>query len=119
LFWKQNFFLRTTQDFVPIKNSDFHFLLRKLYEKKELFSEDNSGFCTNKKQRFSLFTQTFVRKKKNFILRTTQNFVPIKNSDFHFLLRKLYEKKELFSEDNSEFCTNKKHHFSLFTQKVV
>ena len=58
-------------------------------------------------------------KKKNFFLRTTQNFVPIKNSDYYFLLRKLYEKKELFSEDNSEFCTNKKQHFSLFTQKVV
>ena len=48
-------------------------------------------------------------KKKNFILRTTQNFVPIRNSIFHFLLRKLYEKKELFSEDSrsqekSSFC---------------
>ena len=48
-------------------------------------------------------------KKKNFILRTTQNFVPIKNIIFYFLLRKLYEKKELFSEDSrsqekSSFC---------------
>ena len=61
---KKNFILRTTQDFVPIKNSDFHFLLRKLYEKKELYSEDNSEFCTNKKRTFWRFTQNFVRKKR-------------------------------------------------------
>jgi len=90
-----------------------------LYEKKELYSEDNSGFCTNKKQRFIFFTQKFVRKKKNFILRTTQDFVPIKNSHFWFLLRLLYEKKELYSEDYSEFCTNKKRYFSRFTQDFV
>ena len=32
----------------------------------ELFSEDNSGFCTNKKRWFSLFTQKVVRKKRTF-----------------------------------------------------